>query len=524
MNNHEARIRNFLADNICLIEKGLTLIGKEYPVGSDHGAGGFIDILANDRFGHHVVIEIKRSNQVARAALHELTKYTALLKSSLGIPTERIRAILLSTEWHELAVPFSEYLKTVEVPTEGYALVADEIGVVNEIVPFCPIRLDVPLRVERAQFMWLFAASKERDNSINRIAKASISAGVDDFAILSIDYVGNNDEVIHPHGAYFAFSSPIAGMDEAQRKSFIGGKAWDDELDDPIENILGWVVDKACVARDEFGVGFPEKLLNMQRSGWRATVAHRNGRYGANTKLLTEAALIAEVNRIEGGAAYYLIRTVSPKYSPSWKSFKQDVNLVFLGSSFWLHKVSELLEKIEQEQPRSTVSMHAYNQADLIRAIAMLANNGDERYTPRFQLVAQGPDNVTLYFGELAWNGEHISNSAQSFLARLFGDPYKYFIVGSMHEHHHFFEDACTMLGIKCVIIAVVQPGAADEETTLYVSPDRHRDSGILRHYSLADFVKKNRSFCNELVAYLVSKSHGFFPSDQPSPGSDPGA
>ena len=90
MNRLEARIRDYLAAHLELIEVGLTLVKIELAVASPFGAGGVIDVLARDRFGHLVVVEIKRSDQSARSALHEITKYVALLKASYGVPAERI--------------------------------------------------------------------------------------------------------------------------------------------------------------------------------------------------------------------------------------------------------------------------------------------------------------------------------------------------------------------------------------------------------------------------------------------------
>ncbi|WP_230589635.1 endonuclease NucS domain-containing protein [Pseudomonas chlororaphis] len=151
MNRLEDRIKNYLAGNLSLIEDGLTLVKKEFPLGNADGADGVIDILARDGFGHYVVIEIKRSDQVARAALHELTKYTALLKSTMGVRPENIRALLLSTAWHELGVPFTEYCRVCEVPTQGYILYANEDGVVSDVKSFVPVELSEPLTISRQQ-------------------------------------------------------------------------------------------------------------------------------------------------------------------------------------------------------------------------------------------------------------------------------------------------------------------------------------------------------------------------------------
>src|ERR1700736_66904 len=105
----EDRIRDFLAEHLCLLDPYLELVEKEYRVPNPVGAGGKIDILAKDPFGHFVIIEIKRSNQAARQALNEIHKYTALFRVSQGLDESSIRLLVVFTEWHELLLPLSEF-------------------------------------------------------------------------------------------------------------------------------------------------------------------------------------------------------------------------------------------------------------------------------------------------------------------------------------------------------------------------------------------------------------------------------
>jgi hypothetical protein len=309
MNNQlEARIRDYY---LTQIEPGLVLVEKEFKLANPFGAGGSIDILSKDGLGHFVVIELKRSDQAARAALHELTKYVALLKSTLGVRTEQIRALLLSTDWNELAVPFSEYLKICEMPTGGLLLTVQPDGVVTKVEPFTPIEIERPLSISRQQDLFLFVDSANRDSSISGIVEAAERSALKDFAIFMVDYEGVNETVIYPHGAYFVFSSPLEFLSHEALAAIKSIIPWEEELDDQDENFLVALMDMININHDTCEIGYPEKLVSMASSGWNVSVAHRAGRYLANNHLLSDDELITEAKKTEGGASYYLDRTVS---------------------------------------------------------------------------------------------------------------------------------------------------------------------------------------------------------------------
>jgi len=79
----EDHIRDKLADRLTLIENDLCLVGRNYPLPNSAGTRGFIDILARDRHGIFVVVELKRSDKTSREALHEVIKYTELLQREM---------------------------------------------------------------------------------------------------------------------------------------------------------------------------------------------------------------------------------------------------------------------------------------------------------------------------------------------------------------------------------------------------------------------------------------------------------
>ncbi|OYU27550.1 MAG: hypothetical protein CFE41_10685 [Burkholderiales bacterium PBB2] len=508
MNLHEARIRDYLCLHLELVEPGLCLIEKEFKVQSGMGAGGSIDILARDAFGHLVVIEIKRSDQAARAALHELTKYVALLKSSQGLQLDRIRVLLLSTEWHELTVPFSEYLKSVEVPTEGFIVDADADGCVSGMRRFEPVTLDQPLRLERAQEIHFYRLAERRDGAVSALAAAASRASISDFVVLSVDYEGPNKEVIYPHGAYFVFSSPVVLDDAACLQKFISetGISWED-LEEPGENFLCWLGEFATFEHDDLEIGYPEKLASMTSDGWKARVSHRAGRYATNIEVLPDSALIAEAMRIEGGAAYYLYRTSSPKFKPSWTTLKKDIERVVHGCSAWEHILKGIVNRAESDRTQSTISIELYNPADLVVAMTKAFGAKDLRYFSSFQVVENSSEGVCLYLGAIHWSGVPVKMPGDEFVTKIFGSTEHYMFVRHFGNQHQFYDASCVALGLESVVFEVRSPGSSSEVVRVIRGPDALNTQPPSS--SLADFLASNESFGAALVRTMRSFTAG---------------
>jgi RecB family endonuclease NucS len=97
MQEIEKVIRTNLAKNLSFIDSNLILIKEEYYLQNYYGSKGYIDILAKDSDNNCVIIELKRSNQSARQALHEITKYHSLLQQNLHVKDSEIRTIIIST-------------------------------------------------------------------------------------------------------------------------------------------------------------------------------------------------------------------------------------------------------------------------------------------------------------------------------------------------------------------------------------------------------------------------------------------
>jgi len=514
VNRLEAKIRDYLAGHLDLLAPNLRLIRPEYPLENPFGAGGAIDIRAQDTsFGHYVVIEIKRSDQVARAALHELTKYVALLKATLGIRPENIRALLLSTEWHELAVPFAEYMQVREVPTEGLVITAQPDGHVTDVTPFVPPILDQPLTICRQQHVFLFSDPVRRDSEIPNLVAAAKQAELLDFAVLSADYSGGNRAVIHPHGAYLIFSSPLKGANSTNADRIKAAIDWDDELDDLDENFLVAVMDRIQFDYDSSEIGYPEKLAQIMSSDWVITVSAREGRYGTNSTILTDDQLIKEAAKTEGGANHYLIKTVSPRYVQNWEQFRVDARLVLLGDGDWSTLFEEILDGVELRHPNATVSVHIYNLANITFSLVKLFGRQDPTYMPAFQVIVTSGDEVVTYIGVHGWNGHVTKLQGQEWTKMCFGSLDGYMLAQHFGEQFENDDKARTLLGLSSLVIEVRRQGTnniAESELRIVKGTTVSRPLASSQFLSIAEFWEANSAFGDSLENMAKSVAFGW--------------
>lgn len=115
----ESPLRDLLATQLSILEPGLTLLELEQYIPSAIGTRSFIDILTRDERGRWVLIELKRSDAAAREAIHEVYKYVEAVKGHLGARDDEIRAIIVSTEWKELLLPFSRFVHDTSISVKG---------------------------------------------------------------------------------------------------------------------------------------------------------------------------------------------------------------------------------------------------------------------------------------------------------------------------------------------------------------------------------------------------------------------
>lgn len=112
---YEHDLRDFLARNLHLIEPGLTLYEEEGIRGIEFPAGGrFIDILAVDRQGNYVVIELKVSRGYDRV-IGQLLRYMGWIERNHAERGRGVRGMIVARNITEDLVLAAGRIANVEL-------------------------------------------------------------------------------------------------------------------------------------------------------------------------------------------------------------------------------------------------------------------------------------------------------------------------------------------------------------------------------------------------------------------------
>lgn len=494
----EAQLRDYLAERLDLIEVGLTLIKKEYHLPNTEGASGFIDILARGRMGELVIIELKRADQSARQALHELKKYVGLLAADRGVRVDQLRCVLLSTTWHELLIPFARFVRHVDYPTTGRLLHLDERGTP---IGSSPMVLPSPqdgLETCPFHLILLYTNPASRNGASRKVAETLVELSANDYITLELDYAGSNSHVIQPFALYIVLAEFTAEMRELVRKEF--PEDCEEEPDDPWwheQLVQSRVV--AMAEADSVETGSPAQFGSLEDWSRQSILGH--GKY-----LDSDVWPANELLKVASGAgqAYSLpfVCQVTVSHRPAWLRMRQNLMSALLGAGEWPGIVSAVLDELEQKDDLELMVL-AYAPNDILGSLDRLARTGLDDCMPRLIMEWKDGAHETLIGGRLEWDGETRVSSLEQVLRQDFGGYFwNYLVTSSVGGLAELDASLCQIHGLRYVI---------GESTIVNGSEHLQRleldGNGSLRRTEIADsasvweFLQTNADYVTELSA-----------------------
>lgn len=509
---NEADIRDFLTHNLDIVEPNLKFIKKEFSLENSLGAGGRIDILAKDKFGFFVIIEIKKNNKTARQALHELQKYMALFKTNYGLATHKCRCILLSTDWHELLVPFSEFSRVVDYQIDGYQLIVNEEG-----IPIGKKSVQLaPEGEEKFIFprhnIFLYEIIENREIAIEKLEDILRELEITNYYLLIINYEGDSENVIYPFAIYLVLDIFKALEKERIKKNLNilddDSYEFENEGEDinikPLfeEEALSEITNRLDLI-DTMEVGTSEKLQGMMSNGWHINKIYQGNQLFKNL-LINDEEIIKEIISFEGGNSVIYTSVTTPKIQPSWKAIYEGLKHFLYGNDLWQIGSDWFFKKVESVSREATVNFRIYYGSDILFSLYNYFCRGVS-YLPTLEIVAQipgEPNKTIILVGSLEWDGHTFPNAGSIFNehnpSELFYKQKLYFKEEPLYEllmmDKHGIEYSLFEITIEENAQTLIKRLELEEDDTVILLPITD-EVGL----SLKDFFIHNRGYIEEL-------------------------
>lgn len=516
----ESSLRDALANRLELIEPGLQLVETEHRLPNPFGAKGFIDILATDQLGNRVIIELKRSDQTARQAIHEILKYAALLTLNRGLPAHKIRCLIVSTDWHELAIPFAEFLRVSDFQLEGYKLAIGDSGL-EAATRFEPPPLSAPIACFRNHDLYLFRNREARDEAIARITEAVACCGAETFACVCLDYEGGQPHIIYPFAVYVV---PMRLKAECSRRmESLAAEEIADSVDEysaeekanVLEEVFSFRVGEELVDLHStygtgytFEIGHPEKFTGMLSTGWATNKLFRFGSIDSPAAA-TDDEIVSMIRGIEGQSDIRFCRVATPRVPLDWDDMQEKADRCLSGNDAWSTGFRWFCDRVRNESESAVLSCNIYNPLCLPISLYKMVEYGDHRFLPTMELIARCDSTgiVLLLAGILTWDGFTKPFSLKDVLSPRYRDFEEFLLASHMGAVWESDAEIVSKNGMAYSLrLGIASPSSS---TVNWMEPDGQLVRDASERLDLSVFGNHNNEYLDDLRQVIRDSQFG---------------
>ncbi|WP_339692387.1 endonuclease NucS domain-containing protein [uncultured Parasphingorhabdus sp.] len=522
---NEAAIRDTLAARLDLIEPGLILVDTEFHLRNNHGASAFLDIYARAQNGQRVIIEIKRTNAAAREAVQELVKYAPLLRERFLLKETDYRLIILSVEWHELLVPYSEFAKHAPYELSAGKIMLGDDGLPVRVDPITLPALVGARRISRRHFMWRFVDPAAASHAVPLIAKHMQAAGLEDFVLIRSQ--SNNPEIREKGFVYFAQQQlSLAGYMElletqVSKDRIIEYKEYLAELteeEDRVAEAADEVWMTGCgelyraIGGDHGEISNPEKARRwFADDAQRDVIIERFGRFADAG--IDDATILTEIVGHGGESDFLLDLRANTDSRPQIEAMRAAVENIFFFNPAWRGMARDL---IDYACRKSQADLHilAFSNEDILRGIAGLAF-GYPAFMATFRIDIESKGEIEQFMGVIDWDGR--TPDFDKIIADYFdGNAFNYFMMVHFGSNRSLNVDIMDDLGLRYAVWREGENGPERirvQGATISASPRPPIGGvpGLINanvdeiHKIVALFMEHDYGFAKSIEAYLNS-------------------
>lgn len=411
----ESVIRAKLSKSLAHLELGLKLVEVNHKLSNRVGTKGFIDILAKDRYGNFVIIELKRSDQAAREAFNEILKYMPLFREQHGIQPHQIRCLIVSTTWRELLTPYSEFRRLCECQTEGIEIKVNASGKVLAASRVDVHAIDEASAIFQTHGIYLYRKKKDRTAAKSEICTALAKIGAAGFLVVYMDC--NNPRIHYPFAVYVVptkVSNAVTTKLSAKVRDDLG-----DEADDPqvardyFESLFLEMLSKRTVRQPAsrewtYEAGFPMKFAGLvEQQQWVVQGIERKGVFGSAV-VLPDPDLVEMLKGLKGDNPVRFDRLTSPRLRLDWAKTREAAHNCLAGNTIWTNTLDWFFDRVESTCLEANVHARIFNPKLLPEVLYHFVTEMDPTYLPIMHVEATSPDGQCSesLLGTITWDGK----------------------------------------------------------------------------------------------------------------------